>query len=66
MKKYPKVYPIPPPNHYELRLNHQIDALADKLNEVIGRLNMLNKCAHTRYGPDIEKINIHDIWEDKE
>jgi hypothetical protein len=55
MKKYPKVYPIPPPN-----------ALADKLNEVIGRLNMLNKCAHTRYGPDIEKINIHDIWEDKE
>jgi hypothetical protein len=49
-----------------LRLNHQIDALADKLNEVIGRLNMLNKCAHTRYGPDIEKINIHDIWEDKE
>ncbi len=61
MKKYPKVHPIPAPGNYELLLSHQVDALADKLNEVIRHLNLFNKCAHTRYGPDLEEIDVHRL-----
>lgn len=64
VKKYPKTYPIPAPNNYELILSHQIEVLAEKLNEVVRRLNRFNKCAHTRYGGNIDELDIHDIHEE--